>query len=223
MNCFNVFSRAPRPSSLVPVFARFLRVPRPASLVPHFASRVPVLTLCLLSLTFPAFAADPPKYQRTIEKYTIPDVVLVNQHGDRVRLKTLLETDKPVIVDFIYGTCTTICPILSAGFANLQRKLGADSERVRLVSFTIDPEHDTPKVLKEYLDRYQAKPGWDFLSGSRKDIDRVMNAFNAYFSNKMDHQPLTFLRTRDGEWVRLYGLIGSRDFMEECRQVGVVF
>jgi protein SCO1/2 len=166
--------------------------------------------------------AESPTYKRTVENYVMPDVTLVNQDGKKVRFKSIMESDRPVVVDFIYGTCTTICPVLSAGYANLQRKLGKDSTRVHLVSISIDPENDTPKVLKEYLARYRAKPGWDFYTGSRKDIDRVMNAFNSYFRNKMDHKPLTFIRSPgDGKWIRLYGLISSSEFMEECRKAGI--
>lgn len=166
--------------------------------------------------------AETAAYKRSVENYNMPDVTLVNQDGKKVRFKTLVESNKPVIIDFIYGTCTTICPILSAGYANLQRKLGPDSTKVQLVSISIDPENDTPKVMKDYLKRYQAKPGWEFLSGSRKDIDRVMNAFNSYFRNKMDHKALTFIRSpADGKWIRLYGLISSSEFVAECQKVGI--
>lgn len=166
------------------------------------------------ALAPPGFAEQ--KYERSVVNINVPDVVLQNQNGQRVRLKELLASDRPVIVDFIYGTCTTICPILSAGFSNFQKKLGADSQRVHLVSITIDPEHDTPPVMKQYLERYRAKPGWDFLSGRRQDVERVMTAFDAYFRDKMDHEPLNFIRTgKDGSWVRLYGLMSSRDFLNE--------
>ena len=107
----------------------------------------------------------------------------------------LYSSNKPVIMDFIFGTCTTICPILSTSFVNLQNKLGAASQSVHLVSITIDPENDSPRVMKEYLTRYRAKPGWDFLTGSRSDIDKVMTAFNAYIPNKMSHMPLTLIHS----------------------------
>jgi protein SCO1 len=163
-------------------------------------------------------AAEKPK--RTVEKYTVPDVVLVNQSGAKVPLKKFLETDKPVMVDFIYGTCTTICPVLSASFISLQRRLGADADNVRLVSISIDPENDTPKVMRDYLKRYRSKPGWDFLTGTRDDIDRVMYAFNAYIADKMDHYPLTFIRNpSDGRWVRVDGLMSSAELMEEYNRV----
>ncbi|NJC89270.1 MAG: SCO family protein [Desulfuromonas sp.] len=189
---------------------------------------IPLVRALLLSaaatllLAAAAGAAEPARYQRTIERYTIPDVVLINQDGEKVRFKTLFDTQQPVVVDFIYGTCTTICPILSAGYANLQRKLGTDTTRVHLVSITIDPENDTPAILKKYLAQYSAKPGWDFLTGSRKDIDRVMNAFDAYFRDKMDHKPLTFIRSpKDGSWIRLYGLLSGVDFLDEYKKAGL--
>jgi len=181
------------------------------------------LVIKLWLLPCHAQAADGPQYKKSSVAITVPDEVLINQDGEKVRLKDFLnDPAQPVVVDFIYGTCTTICPILSAGFANLQRKLGGDSRKVRLVSITIDPEHDTPKVMKEYLERYHARPGWDFLTGSRASIENVMREFDAYFPDKMSHLPLNFIRQPgDGKWVRLYGLMSSGDFMNECQQAGI--
>lgn len=177
--------------------------------------------LAILALPAGAQAEAKKRYKRTVEKYTTPDVTLVNQDGKKVRLTELLAADQPVMLDFIYGTCTTICPVLSAGYSNLQRKLGPEgAQQVRLVSVTIDPEYDTPKVMTEYLQRYNRQPGWDFLTGNRDDIDRVMRAFDAYVPNKMAHYPLTLLRGPGAEnWVRIYGLIGTADLMSEYQQL----
>ena len=181
----------------------------------------PLLFAMVLASPMTLIAAESP-YKRSVESYTMPDVTLINQDGKRVRFKTLLESDKPVIVDFIFGTCTTICPILSAGFVNLQHKLGADSQKVHLVSISIDPENDTPKVMKEYLKRYRAKPGWDFLTGSRKDIDAVMKSLNAYIPNKMSHYALTLIRMpQDGKWVRINGILSTSEFMAETVKAGI--
>jgi protein SCO1 len=180
-----------------------------------------LLTMCgtLLAAATPAVAGEL-KYRRTVERYEVPDVVLVNQNGTKVRFRELVQSDQPVIVDFIYGTCTTICPILSAAFVNLQKKLGPDADKVHLVSISIDPENDTPKVMKEYLRRYRAKPGWDFLTGTREDIDRVMRAFDAYIPDKMSHFALNLIRSpKDGTWVRLNGLMSTAEFMREFQQV----
>ena len=168
-------------------------------------------------------AQAPPPIKRTVETYAVPEVTLVNQDGTKVKLKTLLESGEPVIVDFIFGTCTTICPVLSAGYANLQMKLPNQATKVHLVSISIDPENDTPKVMRDYLKRYRAKPGWDFFTGKREDIDKVMNAFNAYIPNKMLHYPLTLIREpKTGKWVRIFGLMSSSEFVEECRKVGIL-
>ena len=169
-----------------------------------------LLFTVLLPLVATPVIAEELKYKRTIENYTMPDVTLVNQDGKRIKFKNLINSDKPVVVDFIYGTCTTICPVLSAGYVNLQRKLGQNSTNVQLVSISIDPENDTPKVMKEYLKRYRAQPGWDFFTGSRADIDKVMHAFDAYIPNKMYHYPLSLIRNpKDGKWVRIFGLTST--------------
>ena len=182
---------------------------------------LPLLLFVSLLMVVTPSSAEELKYKRTIESYTMPDVTLVNQDGKRVKLKNLVNSDKPVVVDFIYGTCTTICPVLSAGYVNLQRKLGQNSTNVQLISISIDPENDTPKVMKEYLKRYRAQPGWDFLTGSRADIDKVMHAFDAYIPNKMYHYPLNLIRNpKDGKWVRIFGLTSTSEFMNEYKKVG---
>ena len=178
-----------------------------------------MMSLSLVMLSSQVLAAEK-KYLKTAEKYTVPDIVLVSQDGKKIPFKNYLETDKPVMVEFIYATCTTICPVLSAGFANLQRKMGADAAKVRLVSISIDPENDTPQVMKDYLKKYSAVPGWDFLSGTRADIDTVMRAFDAYVANKMYHLPLTLIRSpADGSWVRIKGLMGAADLQDELAQI----
>jgi len=188
----------------------------------EFLDTVSVTVLFMMIVIGSRAVAAEKSYQRTVESYTVPDVVLVNQDGVKVHLRELLRSDKPVIMDFIFGTCTTICPILSTSFINLQNKLGDASQKVHLVSITIDPENDSPRVMKEYLKRYRAKPGWDFLTGSRADIDKVMTAFDAYVPNKMSHMPLTLIHSPgDDKWIRIFGLMGSSEFMSECRKVGI--
>lgn len=160
------------------------------------------------------------RYERSVHRYEVPPVTLLSQDRMQVRLDEFVNSDQPVLLDFIFGTCTTICPVLSAGYSNLQSKLGEDAEQVKLVSISIDPEHDTPEVMKKYLERYRAKPGWDFFTGSRADIDRVMRAFDAYVPDKMSHRPVMFLRAPgEQEWIRIYGLVSTRELMQEYQQL----
>lgn len=185
---------------------------------PGTSGRALVFLLLLVLFLAAGSAGYGARYERKVVQYTIPDVVLVNQDGEKIRFDTLLNGDKPVILDFIYGTCTTICPVLSIGFSHFQKKLGPEAENVRLVSISIDPDNDTPAVMKEYLERYDAQPGWDFLTGKREDILQVMKAFDAVVINKMDHYPLTFLHLPGtSDWVRINQLLATAELMEEYR------
>ena len=182
------------------------------------ASIYGVVALCWMLAGFTE-AADKPRFTRTEVEIEGPDVTLIDQRGDEVGFRDLMLGEKPVYVEFIFATCTTICPVLSAGFASMQRKLGDNRESVHLISITIDPEHDGPEELSEYLDRYGAQSGWDFLTGTREDIDRVEKAFDAYVPDKMSHQPLTFIRSPGSDtWVRIYGFAGSADLMAELAE-----
>lgn len=190
-----------------------------------------ILQICLIAimttlLSRGAFAFEGQKqihpvansYTRSVQNYTIPDLPVIDHTGRQMSLQDLVESEKPVIVDFIYATCTTICPVLSVAFSNLQRRLGDKSDAILLVSVTIDPEHDTPQILNDYRAKFSAKPGWTFLTGQRQDIDRIMQSFDAYFRDKMDHQPLKFISTgKRGEWVRLNGFLSTREMLKELK------
>ena len=179
-----------------------------------------MLALAIVSVVKEVQAGTDEKYKRSVENYVVPDVTLINQNGNKVKLNTLLHSKKPVLVDFIFTTCTTVCPILSAGFSNFQVKLGTESDKVQLISISIDPDHDSPKAMKEYLKRYGAKSGWDFLTGHKSDIDKVLTAFGAYTPDKMAHLPLTLLySSADNQWIRLYGLFGASDLKIEYEKV----
>lgn len=179
--------------------------------------------LCILSflaMASPSFAADKQYYQKTLVKYRIPDVVLLDHDGKEVRIKEFFDTDQVIIVDFIYGTCTTICPVLSVGFSYFQKKTLKMGEKVRLVSFSIDPDNDTPEIMREYLERYDGQTGWTIFTGKRDDITAVLRSFDAYVSNKMDHYPLTIMRgPEDNQWVRLHGMLSASDLMKEYMQL----
>ncbi len=165
--------------------------------------------------------AKPKGYKRAVAYYKLPDVTLLNQDGRRIKLRSLVDAGKPVVVDFIYTTCTTICPILSSEFASITEELGDKAaESVQLISISIDPENDRPEQMKEYLSRYTTGEGWDFLTGSKDDIGKVLRAFDSVVVDKMAHEPiLLFHSPGTDEWIRVEGLIGQADLMREFRNV----
>lgn len=158
----------------------------------------------------------------TTEEMTIevPDVTLIDQEANSVSLRELVDSGEVVMLDFIFGTCTTICPILSAGFSNLQRRMGSGPGGPVLLSISIDPEHDSPEIMAKYLTRYRAQPGWSFLTGDRDEIDRIMRAFDAYVPDKMSHQPVTFIKKGESDrWIKIDGLVSTKDLVAELEKI----
>jgi protein SCO1/2 len=178
-----------------------------------------VLALALIFLVVPSISAAPP-YEIVEMTIEIPDVALIDQDAREVTLRELVDSGDVVMVDFIFGTCTTICPILSAGFSNLQRRLGSGPGGPVLISLSIDPEHDTPEIMTSYLKRYRAQPGWSFLTGDRDDIDVIMHAFDAYVPDKMSHQPVTFIKGNGpDQWIKIDGLVSTKDLLAELEKI----
>jgi cytochrome oxidase Cu insertion factor (SCO1/SenC/PrrC family) len=165
-------------------------------------------------------AAAPPRYARTVARYTPPDVTLTDATGARVRLADALDPPGPVVLQFIFTTCPSICPVMTATLAATRVELGPDRSQARMVSISIDPEFDTPARLRDYARRFNAGPNWRFLTGSRDDVAAVQKAFGAYRPNKMQHEPLTFLRAAPGApWVRLAGSITPAELAAEVRRL----
>lgn len=131
-----------------------------------------------------------------------PGFALTDQDGARLSLEDL--RGKVAVVTFIYASCADTCPLLTAKMASLQRPLAADfGPRVRFVSITVDPEVDTPAVLRGYAKAHGANPvGWSFLTGSPPAIDKVIRAYGAYARRagrgSVDHLFLTSLVDRQG-------------------------
>jgi protein SCO1/2 len=141
---------------------------------------------------------------------------LLDGAGASVPLQDLLATEQPIALNFIFTTCTTICPVMTATFLQMQRELGADAERVHLVSISIDPEYDRPDVLAKYIKQFQADKNWTFLTGETSDIVNVLRSFDAYTGSKMSHRPITLLKRPDQDsWIRIDGLASGQSLAHE--------
>jgi len=150
--------------------------------------------------------------------YSVPDLLLLDRNGVEKNLKSLINTDRPVALNFIFTTCTTICPVMTATFSQTQRQLGKDSQRIQFISITIDPEYDRPEVLKEYADNFHSNSSWKFLTGSGTDIFKVTKSFNAYSGSKMNHRPVTYLKDpQKSYWFRIEGLVNGTNLSNEIR------
>jgi len=155
-----------------------------------------MLMLGLVLTCSPGMGAEP--------AISIPDVTLVNQDGAPVKLYSDLVAKNVVVVNFMFTTCTTICPPMGAAFGRLQRVL---SERglngVRLISISVDPLNDTPEKLKAWAAQFDAGPHWTLLTGAKPDVVKALRAFSAYTPDKLAHSSLAMIgNAAKGEWIR---------------------
>jgi protein SCO1/2 len=160
---------------------------------------------------------------RSTADYELPHVQLVRDDGKTVSFPEEIDDGRPVVLDFVYTTCTTICPVLSGTFARLQEALGSERDRVHMVSISIDPEQDTPARLAEYAKRFHAGPQWRHYTGTTEASVAIQRAFDAYRGDKMDHTPVTFLRAAHGSrWVRIDGFATADELARELHELVAV-
>ena len=141
-------------------------------------------------------------------KMTIPDVAVLDQHGNKLHFYSDLVKDKTVAINFIFTNCTTICPPLAATFARLQKEMGERiGKDVHLISISVDPVTDTPERLKAWGAKFKAGPGWTFVTGEKQEMDKLLNALGAAVSKREDHTPAMIIgNDSKGVWTRTYGL-----------------
>jgi protein SCO1/2 len=141
-------------------------------------------------------------------KLRIPDTTVYDQHGRRLNFYSDLVKGKTVAINFIFTTCTTICPPLTATFRRVQQTLGERVGRdIQLISISVDPTTDVPERLKAFSAKFNAAPGWSFVTGNKQEIDNLLSALGGYAPDKNDHTPLILVgNDTTGSWTRTYGL-----------------
>lgn len=140
----------------------------------------------------------------------IPNVSVYTQDGVRVNFYSDLVKGKTVAINFIFTTCTTICPPLTATFRRVQQDLAQKDLPVQLISISVDPTTDTPERLHYFATKFKAGPGWTFVTGEKTEIDSLLQALGVAVSNKNDHTPMILIGNDvTGYWTRSYGLSPS--------------
>ena len=139
------------------------------------------------------------------ESPRIPDVPVLDQTGRRLNFYTDLVKGKTVAINFIFTTCTTVCPPLGATFARVQKELAGRD--VHLISISVDPATDTPERLKAWGEKFKAGPGWTLVTGAKPQVDELLKALGAATASPSDHTPTVLVgNDAKGQWTRAYGL-----------------
>jgi cytochrome oxidase Cu insertion factor (SCO1/SenC/PrrC family) len=160
-------------------------------------------------------AMNPPAAADTSagEKMMIPDVELLDQDGRTVHFYSDLVKGRVVAINFIFTTCTTICPPLGATFARVQKDLAGRD--VQLISISVDPATDTPERLKAWGAKFHAGPAWTFVTGQKPLVDRLLRALGASTASPQDHSPTVLIgNDARGQWKRSYGLAPPRQLVQ---------
>src|SRR6516162_3174379 len=183
-----------------------------------------VLALAMLASIGPAQLLDGPRrasdQKRLPEIAPAPAFALISQDSTRVSLADL--RGKVAAVTFIYTLCGDTCPVLTPMMALVADRLGRDfGRKVAFVSITIDPERDTPDMLKLYAQAYGADvPGWSFLTGDPAAIKDLTRRYGVFASKNPDgaveHSSLTSLI--DSRGVLRVQYLGVRFDPEEFRR-----
>jgi protein SCO1/2 len=173
--------------------------------------RILPLLCVLLGLASPGIlvqtAAGAEASENPAEQY-FTNVKLLNQNGEPMRLYQDLLKGKVVVIDTIFTECTGICPVMSKTFQKIQEHVGDRLGRdVHLISISVDPTNDTPEKLKEFAEKFDAKPGWYFLTGPKQNVDFALQKLGGYVEDRENHSALVIIGNEPtGLWKKAMGL-----------------
>jgi len=151
-----------------------------------------------------------------VSKMNIPDIEVLDQNGRKIHFYTDLVKGQTVVINFIFTTCTTICPPLGATFARVQKELGDKVGRdVRFISISVDPATDTPERLKAWGAKFHAGDGWTFVTGNKPQVDELLRVLGASSARREDHSPTVLIgNDAQGMWTRTYGLANTGQLVQ---------
>lgn len=149
-----------------------------------------------------------------------PNTILITQDNQKVKFYDDLLKDKLVVINFMFTTCTAICPPMTANLKKVQTLLGERSTEVSLISISVDPLTDTPERLKDYANKFRVQPGWYFLTGDKANVDVVLRKLGGHVADKNEHAALLIIgNVATGEWKKVYALAKPTDIATQINQL----
>ena len=156
----------------------------------------------------PLAEGDKPKTPAEKAASYFPNTLLLTQDNKPVHFFDDLLKGKIVLINFMFTTCTGVCPAMTSNLLKVQDYLGERvGTGVNMISISVDPTVDTPEALKKYSDNYKVKSGWYFLTGKKEDVDLVLRKVGGFVKDKNDHTSLLIIgNVETGEWMKVFAM-----------------
>jgi protein SCO1 len=152
---------------------------------------------------FPAYTAH------SLRKH-FPNVLLINQDKKKVRFYDDLIKGKIVVIQFMFSNCERLCPMVTPNLVQVQKELRKRSpDEVSIISITVDPDRDTPEVLNAYAKKFHVKAGWQFLTGSKSDTERIRRELGLYYPEDQQFEHMNMItigKEPTGQWLSMRAL-----------------
>ncbi|HYP29744.1 MAG TPA: SCO family protein [Blastocatellia bacterium] len=158
--------------------------------------------------------------QEAAHKY-FTDVALVNQNGETLRFYSDLIKDKVVVINVFFTSCHGSCPPMILSMQKIQDHLGDRlGKEAHLISITVDPAIDTPALLKEYAQKFKARPGWHFITGRKEDVEFALAKLGQAVKAREDHTNIFIIGNEStGLWKKAFGLAKPEDLLKVVASV----
>jgi protein SCO1/2 len=154
------------------------------------------------------------------QKY-FTDVLLIDQDGKELRLYNDLIKDKVVIINSMFTSCNSVCPPMTMNLQRIQDWLGDRlGKDVVILSFSIDPTTDSPQTLKAFAHKYNARPGWHFLTGKKENLEFAVRKLGLYVETREDHFTVMLIgNDRTNLWKKALGMARADALIEIVESV----
>lgn len=183
---------------------------------------VVLLALAVPSLVFGHGLKHSSEAGRFIDvAYEAPDVTLVDSSGKPRVVGDLLEGHR-VVISFFYANCKDICPVTNMTMAQLAKSaFSLDGKPARLLSITVDPERDTPAVIRDMSEAFGEHPDWVWLTGASADVRKFTHGLGMRYDRPEDHGVLFIVGDADsGHFISTSGLANADDLLRELEAIG---
>lgn len=156
---------------------------------------------------------------------SIPNVTVLNQHGEKITMEETLQGNSIVVINTIFTTCTTICPIIGVQFSRvqnlLQNELNEDAlNSVLLLSISVDPTNDTPERLDAWQQKIGGGPGWVLVTGDKSQIDYLLKAAGLFTPSPTEHSPITLIgNPQQKKWIRISGFSPPEQLVRQVHKL----